>query len=93
MRYVLEGSIRKAANRVRMTGQLVDTATGAHLWGDRFDGGLGDIFDLQDQVTESVVAAIAPAVKKAEIERAKRKPIDNLDAYTLYRFGQASSVC
>ena len=54
VRYVLEGSVRKAANRVRITGQLVDTATGAHLWADRFDGGLGDIFDLQDQVTESV---------------------------------------
>ena len=74
VRYVLEGSVRKAANRVRITGQLVDTATGAHLWADRFDGGLGDIFDLQDQVTESVVGAIAPAVEKAEIERAKRKP-------------------
>src|SRR5712675_313062 len=74
VRYVLEGSVRKAANRVRSTGQLVDTATGAHLWADRFDGGLGDIFDLEDQVTESVVGAIAPAVEKAEIERAKRKP-------------------
>jgi adenylate cyclase len=89
VRYVLEGSIRKAANRVRITGQLVDTATGAHLWADRFDGGLGDIFDLQDQVTESVVAAIAPAVEKAEIERAKRKPTDSLDAYTLYLRGLA----
>ena len=87
MRYVLEGSIRKAANRVRITGQLVDTATGAHLWADRFDGGLGDIFDLQDQVTESVVGAIAPAVEKAEIERAKRKPTESLDAYALYLRG------
>ena len=69
VRYVLEGSVRKAANRVRITGQLVDTATGAHLWADRFDGGLDDIFDLQDQVTESVVGAIAPAVERAEIER------------------------
>jgi TolB-like protein/class 3 adenylate cyclase len=84
VRYVLEGSVRKSANRVRITGQLVDTATGAHLWADRFDGGLGDIFDLQDQVTESVVGAITPAVEKAEIERAKRKPTDSLDAYTLY---------
>jgi TolB-like protein len=66
VRYVLEGSVRKAANRVRITGQLVDTATGAHLWADRFDGGIGDIFDLQDQVTGSVVGAIAPAVEKAE---------------------------
>jgi tetratricopeptide (TPR) repeat protein len=84
---VLEGSVRKAANRVRITGQLVDTATGAHLWADRFDGGLGDIFDLQDQVTESVVGAIAPAVEKAEIERARRKPTESLDAYTLYLRG------
>jgi tetratricopeptide (TPR) repeat protein len=87
VRYVLEGSVRKAANRVRISGQLVDTATGAHLWAERFDGGLGDIFDLQDQVTESVVGAIAPAVEKAEIERAKRKPTDSLDAYALYLRG------
>jgi TolB-like protein len=78
VRYVLEGSVRKAANRVRITGQLVDTATGVHLWADRIDGGLGDIFDLQDQVTESIVGAIAPAMEKAEIERAKRKPTDSL---------------
>ena len=89
VRYVLEGSVRKAANRVRITGQLVDTATGAHLWADRFDGGLSDVFDLQDQVTESVVGAIAPAVEKAEIERAKRKPTDSLDAYALYLRGLA----
>ncbi|WP_245476202.1 adenylate/guanylate cyclase domain-containing protein [Bradyrhizobium sp. Leo170] len=89
VRYVLEGSVRKAANRVRITGQLVDTATGAHLWADRFDGGLGDIFDLQDQVTESVVGAIAPVVEKAEIERAKRKPTESLDAYALYLRGLA----
>ena len=91
VRYVLEGSVRKAANRVRITGQLVDTATGAHLWADRFDGGLGDIFGLQDQVTESVVGAIAPAVEKAEIERAKRKPTERLDAYALYLRGLARS--
>jgi TolB-like protein len=89
VRYVLEGSVRKAANRVRITGQLVDTATGAHLWAERFDGGLGDIFDLQDQVTESVVGAIAPAVEKAEIERARRKPTESLDAYALYLRGLA----
>jgi TolB-like protein len=89
VRYVLEGSVRKEANRVRITGQLVDTATGAHLWAERFDGGLGDIFDLQDQVTENVVGAIAPAVEKAEIERAKRKPTERLDAYALYLRGLA----
>ena len=87
VRYVLEGSVRKAANRVRITGQLVDSATGAHLWAARFDGGLSDIFDLQDQVTESVVGAIAPAMEKAEIERAKRKPTESLDAYALYLRG------
>jgi TolB-like protein/class 3 adenylate cyclase len=90
VRYVLEGSVRKAANRVRITGQLVDTATGAHLWANRFDGGLSDIFDLQDQVTESVVGAIAPAVEKAEIERAKRRPTESLDTYALYLRGLAS---
>jgi TolB-like protein/class 3 adenylate cyclase len=89
VRYVLEGSVRKAAKRVRITGQLVDAATGAHLWAERFDGGLGDIFDLQDQVTESVVGAIAPVVEKAEIERAKRKPTESLDAYAIYLRGLA----
>ncbi|MDE5447143.1 hypothetical protein GWG65_38700 [Bradyrhizobium sp. CSA207] len=89
VRYVLEGSVRKAANRVRITGQLVDTAGGAHLWAERFDSGLGDIFDLQDRVTESVVGAIAPAVEKAEIERARRKPTESLDAHALYLRGLA----
>ena len=95
VRYVLEGSVRKAANRVRITGQLVDTATGAHLWADRFDGGLGDIFDLQDQVTERVVGAIAPAVEKAEIERAKRKPTAKSRRLCplFARSGQTLSVC
>jgi TolB-like protein len=87
VRYVLEGSVRKAANRVRITGQLVDTSSGAHLWADRFEGELGDIFALQDQVTERVVGAIAPAVEKAEIERAKNKPTGSLDAYTVYLRG------
>ena len=89
VRYVLEGSVRKSANRVRITGQLVDTTTGAHLWAERFDGGLSDVFDLQDHVTESVVGAIAPAVEKAEIERAKRKPTDSLDAYAICLRGLA----
>src|SRR5712692_7746107 len=89
VRYVLEGSVRKAANRVRVTAQLIEAATGGHLWADRFDGGLSDVFDLQDQVTESVVGAITPAVEKAEIERAKRKPTESLDAYALYLRGLA----
>ncbi len=87
VRYVLEGSMRKAANRVRITGQLVDTATGTHLWADGLMVVSDDIFDLQDQVTESVIGAIAPAVEKAEIERAKRKPTESLDAYALYLRG------
>ncbi|WP_092090446.1 winged helix-turn-helix domain-containing tetratricopeptide repeat protein [Bradyrhizobium brasilense] len=89
VRYVLEGSVRKALGRMRITGQLVDAATGAHLWADRFEGELGNVFDLQDRVTESVVGAIAPTVEKAEIERAKRKPTDSLDAYTVYLRGLA----
>jgi TolB-like protein/class 3 adenylate cyclase len=89
VRYILEGSVRKAGSRVRITGQLIDTATGAHLWADRFDGSLEDIFDLQDQVTASVVGAIAPKLEQAEIERAKRKPTENLDAYDYYLRGLA----
>jgi len=89
VRYVLEGSVRKAANRVRITGQLVDASTGMHLWADRFEGGLEDIFDLQDQVTERVVGAIAPKLEQAEIDRAKRKPTESLDAYDYYLRGMA----
>jgi TolB-like protein len=90
VRYVLEGSVRKAANRVRITGQLIDTATGAHLWADRFDGRLEDIFDLQDEITSSVVSAMAPKLEQAEIERAKRKPTENLDSYDYFLRGMAS---
>jgi TolB-like protein/class 3 adenylate cyclase len=72
--YVLEGSVRKAGNRVRITGQLIDSITGAHLWADHFDGGLDDVFGLQDKVTASVVGAIEPTVFEAEIERTKRAP-------------------
>ena len=71
VRYVLEGSVRKAGDRVRITGQLIDAATGAHLWADRFDGALDDIFDLQDRVTQLVMGAIAPELDRAEIERAR----------------------
>jgi TolB-like protein len=89
VRYVLEGSVRKAGGRVRIAGRLIDVATGAHLWADRFDGSVEDIFDLQDQVTARVVGAIAPRLEKAEIERAKRKPTDSLDAYDYYLRGMA----
>ena len=90
VRYVLEGSVRKAANRVRITGELVDASTGRHLWADHFDGGLDDIFDLQDRVTASVVGAIAPKLEQAEIERSKRKPTDSLDAYDYFLRGMSN---
>src|SRR6266516_2560722 len=90
VRYVLEGSVRKAGNRVRIAGQLVDAASGAHLWADRFEGALEDIFDLQDQITERAVGAIAPRLEQAEIERAKLKPTESLDAYDYYLRGVAS---
>ena len=84
VRYVLEGSVRKASNRVRIAGQLVDATTGAHVWADRFDGALDDIFDLQDRVTASVAGIIEPKLLHAEMDRARRKPTDSLDAYDLY---------
>jgi 3-methyladenine DNA glycosylase Mpg len=89
VRYVLEGSVRKAGSRVRIAGQLVDAATGIHIWADRFEGALEDIFDLQDQVTANVVGAIAPRLEQAEIERSKRKPTESLDAYDYYLRGMA----
>ena len=84
VRYVLEGSVRKAGNRVRITGQLVDAATGNHIWADRYDSTLEDIFDLQDRVTMSVIGAIAPQLERAEIARAQRKPTESLQAYDYY---------
>ena len=84
VRYVLEGSVRKAANRVRITAQLIDTTSGAHIWADRFDGALDDIFELQDQVASNVAGAIEPKLRQTEIERASRKPTANLTAYDLY---------
>ena len=90
VRYVLEGGVRKSADRVRITAQLIDASTGAHLWADRFDGSLEDIFELQDQVTASVVGAIAPRLEQAEVERAKHKPTESLDAYDYFLRGIAS---
>ncbi len=84
VRYVLEGSVRKGGNRVRITGQLIDAETGSHVWADRFDGDLEDIFELQDRVTVNVVGAIEPSLRMAEIERSKRKPPHDMDAYDLY---------
>ena len=84
VRYVLEGGVRKAGNRVRITAQLIEAATGAHLWADRYDGALEDVFDLQDQITERVVGIVEPSLQRSEIERSRRKHPDNLDAYDLY---------
>jgi TolB-like protein/DNA-binding SARP family transcriptional activator len=84
VRYVLEGSVRRAGERVRIAGQLIDASNGAHLWADRFDGVLADIFDLQDTVARSVVGAIEPRLMAAEVERAQRKRAASLDAYDLY---------
>jgi TolB-like protein/class 3 adenylate cyclase/Tfp pilus assembly protein PilF len=89
VRYVLEGSVRKAGNRVRITGQLIEAATGRHLWADKFDGALEDVFGLQDQMATSVVGLIAPTLEAAEIERAKQKPTDRLDSYDFYLRGMA----
>ncbi|MBZ6076994.1 adenylate/guanylate cyclase domain-containing protein [Microvirga puerhi] len=90
VRYVLEGSVRRAANRMRITAELVDATTGVHLWADRFDGALEDVFDLQDQVTANVVGALGPRLEQAEIDRAKRKPTENLDAYDCFLRGMSA---
>jgi adenylate cyclase len=87
VRYVLEGSVRKGIDRVRVTSQLIDASTGAHLQADRFDGELNDIFDLQDEITLKVVGAIAPKLEHAETVRAMRKPTENLDGYDVYLRG------
>lgn len=89
VRYVLEGSLRKTGDKVRVTGQLVDATSGEQLWAERFEGSLGDLFALQDQLAESVVGAIAPQLERAEIERAKRQPIASLDAFDDYLRGLA----
>ncbi len=83
VRYVLEGSVRKAADRVRITGQLVDAVTGAHVWAERYDRKFEDIFALQDEIALSVVGTIEPSLRRAEVERVKRKRPDSLDAYDL----------
>src|ERR1700720_3796294 len=90
VRFLLEGSVRKSGNRVRITAQLIDAATGNHIWAEHYDGELNDIFDLQDKVTTRVVGAIAPKLEQVEIERAKRKPTESLDAYDHYLRGMAS---
>ena len=84
VRYALEGSVRKAGKRVRITAQLIDTMSGAHIWTDRFDGALDDVFELQDRVAVGIVGAIEPRLRVSEIERANRKLPQSLDAYDLY---------
>ena len=84
VRYVLEGGVRKSGNRLRVTAQLVEAETGAHLWANRYDGDTEDVFDFQDRITDSVVGIVEPSVQRTEIERARRKRPDNLNAYDLY---------
>src|SRR4029077_13826416 len=81
VRYVLEGSVRRAGNRVRITGQLIEAETGAHLWANKFDSPVDDVFELQDRVTIAVAGPIEPSVAQAEIRRASHKPTENLQAY------------
>ncbi len=89
VRYILEGSVRRSASKVRITGQLIEAGNGTHLWAEHFEGTLHDIFELQAQLAERVVGAISPQLERAEIERAKRKPTQNLDAYDFYLRGMA----
>jgi TolB-like protein/tetratricopeptide (TPR) repeat protein len=84
VRYVLEGSVRRAEERVRVTGQLIEAGTGSHVWADRFDGVMSDVFELQDQITVAVAGVLEPRIRGAEIERATRKPTADLTAYDLY---------
>jgi TolB-like protein len=84
VRYVLEGSVRKGGNRVRITAQLIDATNGAHLWADRFDGSLEDVFELQDKVASSVAGVIEPALQAAETARSVNRPTEDLTAYDLY---------
>jgi TolB-like protein/class 3 adenylate cyclase len=90
VRFVLEGSVRRAGSRIRITGQLVDATTAAHIWAEYFEGGIEDIFDLQDQVTAKVVGAIEPEMRRAETARARRRPTDNPDAHLCLLRGLAS---
>ena len=92
VRYVLEGSVRRAGSRLRITAQLVDGATGAHLWANKFDGAVEDIFDVQDEITEGVVAVVEPQIQQAEIKRSRRERPESLAAYDLYCGGWRSST-
>jgi TolB-like protein/class 3 adenylate cyclase/Tfp pilus assembly protein PilF len=92
VRYLVEGSVRKAGNRLRITAQLIDAESGAHLWADRFDGPVEDVFDLQDRVTAKVVGLIAPKLQDSDIERARRKPTERRDAYDCFLRGMSAAV-
>jgi adenylate cyclase len=87
VRYVLEGGVRKAGNRIRVTAQLVEADTGNHIWAEHYDRDLADIFAVQDEITEAVTIAVAPAILDAELRRAVRKPTGNLDAWAAYQRG------
>jgi adenylate cyclase len=89
--YVLEGSVRKAGNRMRITGQLIDAINGAHLWADHFDGSLEDVFELQDNVALSVAGVIEPTLEAAELRRSARRPANDLTAYDLYLRARADT--
>jgi adenylate cyclase len=89
VRYVLEGSVRKAGGHVRITAQLIDATTGAHLWADRFDGSLENVFDLQDKIALSVAGVIEPTLQAAEMRRSAERPTQDLTAYDLYLRGVA----
>ena len=84
VRYVVDGSIRVAGNTLRISCVLIDATSGKHIWAERYDGAMEDVFDLQDRITSSIVATIQPEVLTAEIARAQAKPTDNLSAYDLY---------
>ncbi len=84
VRYLVEGGVRRSGSRVRVTAQLVEAETGAHLWADKFDGDLKDVFDFQDRITDSVVGIVEPSVRRSEVERSRRKRPESLDAYDLY---------
>ena len=87
VRYVLEGSVRKAGNRIRVTGQLIEAETGNHVWAERYDRDLADIFEMQDELTNALTTALAPAIADAELQRAMRKPPGSLDAWAAYQRG------
>src|SRR5438445_4476415 len=87
VRYVLEGSVRQAGNRIRVTAQLIEAGTGNHVWGERYDRDLADIFAVQDEITHALTTALAPAIADAELRRAIRKPPESLDAWAAYQRG------